>query len=426
MTILLVGCTGFLGEAIIYKLLVKTSYNLIIIIRRKNNMSVSERLNNLFESVKLLYDDYKDRIKAIEVKYDDQRNIDIEMVDLLYIKKHTTVLVNALADVNMNRDIRKAALNNTVTAVNWMKLFQQCLKGQLYLYISTCYVNFHRKDVGDIPEKIMETTMSKKTLTDILDKKSISIGNYENTYVYTKQLAEVLLNSGKGEKRLAIIRPSIIIPAIKSPYSGWGKMQTISYAILGISSGLLSVVRFSNDKIMNTVPVDIVAEDCMVVINEKSTKQLEIRHCCLTGNLNKWYSRQSAINIRDNTYNYFVNYPISINNKTLKPYKLEYKDGLFHLLTTLFFHIIRMFCHWWSITQNPFKLFNLFYKNMLFTYYFDRHLIKFVQKKLIFKRELKENDIKYPNLTFEQCYFAFTKNLQNIIDNDDSISCLLF
>ena len=91
MTILLVGCTGFLGEAVVYKLLVETSHNLIIIIRRKNNMSVSERLNTLLESVKLSYDDYKDRIKVIEVKYDDQRNIDIEMVDLLYIKTHTTV-----------------------------------------------------------------------------------------------------------------------------------------------------------------------------------------------------------------------------------------------------------------------------------------------------------------------------------------------
>ena len=85
-----------------------------------------------------------------------------------------------------------------------------------------------------------------------------------------------------------------------------------------------------------------------------------------------------------------------------------------------------MFCHLWSSTKNLFELFNLFYKNILFTYNFDRHLIKFVQKKLIFKRELKENDIKYPNLTFEQCYFAFTKNLQNVIDNDDSISRLLF
>ena len=236
----------------------------------------------------------------------------------------------------------------------------------------------------------------------------------------------MLLNSGKREKKLAIIRPSIIIPAIKSPYPGWGKLQTISYAILGISSGLLSVVRFPNEKIMNTVPVDIVAEDCMMVINEESTKQLEIRHCCLTGNLNKWYSRQSARNMRDNAYNYFIENPISINNKTLKPYKLEYKDGWLHLLTTLIFHIIRMFCHWWSSTKNLFELFNLFYKNILFTYNFDRHLIKFVQKKLIFKRELKENDIKYPNLTFEQCYFAFTKNLQNVIDNDDSISRLLF
>ena len=135
MSILLVGCTGFLGEALIYKLLRETKHNLILVIRTKENKSVIERVNELFDSIRLSYDDYKDRITTVQVRYDDQRNIDISAKDEAYIKKHTTILVNALADVHMNRELRKATLNNTVTALNWMEFFQTCPKGCL-LYTS--------------------------------------------------------------------------------------------------------------------------------------------------------------------------------------------------------------------------------------------------------------------------------------------------
>ena len=144
MSILLIGCTGFLGEALIYKLLRDTKYNLILVIRTKENKSINDRVEELFDSIRLSYDEYKKRITPVQVRYDDQRNIDISAKDESYIKKHTTVLVNALADVHMNRELRKATLNNTVTAL--MKLFE-CPKGELYLYISTD-VNFHRMEVG--------------------------------------------------------------------------------------------------------------------------------------------------------------------------------------------------------------------------------------------------------------------------------------
>ena len=156
MAILLVGCTGFLGEALLFKLLRETKHNIILVIRRKDNKSINERLLEMFDSIRLPYEEYKSRIKTIQVTYGDDRSIVLSSKDDAYIKKNTTILVNALADVHMNRELRKATLNNTVTALNWMEKFQQCEKGELYLYISTAYVNFHRMTSGDIPEEILE------------------------------------------------------------------------------------------------------------------------------------------------------------------------------------------------------------------------------------------------------------------------------
>lgn len=183
MSVLLVGCTGFLGEALVYKLLRETEHELIVIIRTKDNKTIQERVMEMFDSIKLSYNEYKSRMKLIQVSYDDRRNIAISAEDDIYIKKNVKILVNALADVHFNRELRKAALNNTVTALQWMRKFQQFEKGETYLYISTAFVNFHRLQSGKIPEKILEKNMTHKTLENILDNKLTSLGNYENSYV---------------------------------------------------------------------------------------------------------------------------------------------------------------------------------------------------------------------------------------------------
>lgn len=427
MAVLLVGCTGFLGEALLFKLLRETKRKIILVIRKKNNKTIEERLMEIFDSIRLPYNEYSSRIKSIQVSYDDERNIQLSSKDDIYIKKHTTLLVNALADVHMNRELRKAALNNTVTALNWMRKFQDCENGELYLYISTAYVNFHRMNHGDIPEKILEKGMTSSTLSNILENKQTTIGDYENTYLYTKQLAEVLLCEEKREKRLVILRPSIIIPAMESPFPGWGKIQTMSYLLLGIGSGLLSVVRHRDEKNQNTVPVDIVAEDCLMVIEKDTEKKaLEIRHCCLTGNVKSWFTKESTDIIRERAYQYFMVNPLIVKNKRLFPYKIEYKRSWFHLFATFIAHLIRMIYHWWKWSDSWYDFFRILYKNMMFTYRFDRNLTKFSQKNIVFKRERKHNDINYPVITFEDCYYEFVKNMQNVISSDNKIINLFF
>ena len=62
----------------------------------------------------------------------------------------------------------------------------------------------------------------------------------------------------------------------------------------------------------------------------------------------------------------------------------------------------------------------------MFTYTFDRNLTRFSQKKLVYKRAPKHNDIKYPSVAFEDCYFEFVKNMQDVIGSDAKIIKLFF
>ena len=427
MHILLIGCTGFVGEAIIFKLLRDTKHKLIIALRPKNGKSIEQRLHEMLDSVRLSYPDYASRLTPVKVGYTDTRAIVISERDDAYIKKKASVFVNALADVNMNRELRKAALNNTVTALNWMAKFQECKSPRLYLYLSTAFVNFHRLDKGEVPEEILERGMSAFTLRDILARKHSYIGRYENTYVYTKQLTEVLLEEAKRDKRLVIIRPSIVIPALEAPYPGWGKIQTISYMILGISTGILSMVRCPSQSHKNTVPVDLVADDCLNVIDrDQDDGQTEIRHMCLTGNVRTWLSPESFTILRRNAYEYFVVNPLILQNRQLFPFKVEFKAGWRQILLTLVVHVIRMVCHWWKWADTWEDLAHILCKSMLFTYRFDRHLARFGQKELVFKRAPKPNDISYPTVAFEECYFEFVKEFQNAVGYDSNIVNLFF
>ena len=47
------------------------------------------------------------------------------------------------------------------------------------------------------------------------------LGACPNTYVYTKGLAEQLLETQRGSVPLAIVRPSIVTAAESEPFPGW-------------------------------------------------------------------------------------------------------------------------------------------------------------------------------------------------------------
>ena len=54
------------------------------------------------------------------------------------------------------------------------------------------------------------------------------LGNYPNTYTFTKSLTEKILAKDKGIHPITIVRPSIIGASWKEPFPGW--VDTVSAA----------------------------------------------------------------------------------------------------------------------------------------------------------------------------------------------------
>jgi thioester reductase-like protein len=415
MNILLVGCTGFFGKGLIYYLLNNTKHNVIIALRPKNKLSIKERVKKILNELNLEYD--KERIKIIKVEYDNLRNIIMSDENSEYLKKNIDVLLNGLADINFNRPLKKAVMNNTVTALNWLDFSKSCEKVKRYIYISTAFVNFHIEDTNRIKEKIYEKNMSDKTLTDILNDKIICIKPYYNTYLYSKQLTEILLLKRKDNIKLSIFRPSVITPAIKYPYSGWTELQTYSFQIFAIGIGIFPCWDASRNCInhnnINIIPVDIAAKDCIIMIEDK--ENIKIKHSCFTGNNNYSMSFSDIYKIYNEAYDYYKNNPISINNKKYVPYfPFCTKDNTYlYIVILIIYYLIDRF--------KERKGINSFLKELILSYKIttesSKFMIFFISKKKIFERN---SDDKWFNIDYNQIlsWRNFIKNINTIIKND--------
>jgi fatty acyl-CoA reductase len=88
--------------------------------------------------------------------------------------------------------------------------------------VSTAYVNCDRKggeiyetiyeddqDVEQIVKKIMEMDLQY-----VKDNEKKLIGNFPNTYTFTKNLAEKYLKKHKDDVKCVVVRPSIIASSL--------------------------------------------------------------------------------------------------------------------------------------------------------------------------------------------------------------------
>ena len=98
-----------------------------------------------------------------------------------------------------------------------LQLAKECKKLIVFTHISTCYVNCNRKgyikeqiyNPDDNVSQIVEDIM-RKDPKELSDNLKTYIGEYPNTYTYTKSLAEKQLMKTKGNLNVVIYRPSII------------------------------------------------------------------------------------------------------------------------------------------------------------------------------------------------------------------------
>lgn len=91
------------------------------------------------------------------------------------------------------------------------------------------------------------------------------IGNYPNTYTFTKSMAERTLKKKQSRIPISVVRPSIIICCYKDPFIGWTDTLSAAGGItFGIGTGLMQNMHADTSSIIDCIPCDTVTNSVII------------------------------------------------------------------------------------------------------------------------------------------------------------------
>ncbi|XP_056639603.1 facilitated trehalose transporter Tret1-like isoform X2 [Diorhabda sublineata] len=283
--VFITGGTGFMGKILIEKLLRSTEVNTIyLLVREKKGKSIHTRIDELFEDV--IFDEvkkkcpkFKHKIEAISGEC-QLSGLGLNITDMQTLISKVNIIFHVAATVRFDENI-KIAYDINVNGIKYViDLARKMTNLKSIVHVSTAYSNCTR---SVIEEKIYDCPLSYEDVGRILEKISHEeadaltprlLGEWPNTYTYTKALAENLVNDiGKGLP-LAIFRPSIIVSTYKEPIPGWiDNLYGPTGCCAGVVTGVLRVLYCDPNLVADIVPIDTCVSALISIAWDLTTKK---------------------------------------------------------------------------------------------------------------------------------------------------------
>lgn len=230
--VLVTGGTGFLGKTILEKLLfscpkVKKIY---LLLREKRGSPVVERLETLkkdaaFSRVKEHDAALLDKLVPIA---GDVRELGLQMsAESVQLIQSVSIIIHGAATVRFDEPLKESIIMNTRGTREVLNLAKG-LKGlKLFAHISTAYCNPHLELCEEKLYPIDSDWRATIKMAETLDLETLEvfakkvIDYHPNSYTFSKQLSEHMVNDHRHELPIIIHRPSIVSPSINEPLAGW-------------------------------------------------------------------------------------------------------------------------------------------------------------------------------------------------------------
>ncbi|XP_044235646.2 fatty acyl-CoA reductase 1 isoform X2 [Ursus arctos] len=269
--VLLTGATGFLGKVLLEKLLrscpkVNSVY---VLVRQKAGQTPQERVEEiisgkLFDRLRDENPDFREKVIAINSEL-TQPKLALSEEDNEIIIDSVNIIFHCAATVRFNENLRDAVQLNVIATRQLILLAQQMKNLEVFMHVSTAYAYCNRKHIDEVvypppvdPKKLIDSLewMDDGLVNDITPK---LIGDRPNTYIYTKALAEYVVQQEGAKLNVAIVRPSIVGASWKEPFPGWiDNFNGPSGLFIAAGKGILRTMRASNNALADLVPVDVV------------------------------------------------------------------------------------------------------------------------------------------------------------------------
>ncbi|KAM0943970.1 putative oxidoreductase [Dioscorea sansibarensis] len=314
---LITGATGFLGKVLVEKILRTTPDvgKIYVLIKAKDEESAMKRLKceiintELFRRLREMqgknYQAFMLRKLVPVVGNVREAELGLEPELANEISREVDVIVNSAANTTFDERYDVALDINTLGPSRLMSFAKRFHKLKLFLQVSTAYVNGQRQ--GNIPEKpfCIGDTIASETLppssensTRVLDvdgeiklasqclstescdaslmQKMKNLGlerakmhGWQDTYVFTKAMGEMVINEMRGSVPVIVVRPSVIESTYQEPFPGWmeGNRQVMmDPIILHYGKGQLTGFLVDPNGVLDVVPADMVVNSMLAAM----------------------------------------------------------------------------------------------------------------------------------------------------------------
>ncbi|XP_012265217.2 fatty acyl-CoA reductase wat-like [Athalia rosae] len=268
--VFITGGTGFLGKVLIEKLLrscpdISTIY---LLIRSKKGKDVHNRLEAIFDDpiFELLKKEQpKYRHKIIVVSGDcSLPNLGLSSDDKDLLIRETSIVFHVAATVRFDEKIKYAVAINVSGTKEVMDMCRAMHNLKSVIYVSTAYSNCNQLTIKEefYPPPIsgqnlenLTATLDERRLDDITP---ILLGDFPNTYAFTKAIAENTAKDNGKDLPLGIFRPAMVISTSSEPIQGWiDNVFGPTGGIVGAGAGLIRTLNVNSDCVAEVIPVDL-------------------------------------------------------------------------------------------------------------------------------------------------------------------------
>ncbi len=277
----------FVGKVVAEKLLRSCPHvaRIYLLVRKKKKTTPAQRFEELltstvFDTLRASRKDFVEfaRSKFALVNGDlllPQMGMNAE--DWSMLGGSVQVILHNAATILFDEPLEEALRNNTMGALNVLGFARSCPQLDCFVHCSTAYVNpgvkmpemvreevYPTPELTDDPERLLEDLMA--TDPRLLAKRLPQIlGNFPNTYTFTKNLTEQMLLRCRGSVPVCIVRPSIVACTWDGPIRGWidNVNAAGSYYLLG-ALGMLRYVWGKANNVGDLIPVDFISNASIV------------------------------------------------------------------------------------------------------------------------------------------------------------------
>ncbi|KAL3271472.1 hypothetical protein HHI36_021958 [Cryptolaemus montrouzieri] len=244
-TIFITGGTGYLGKIFLEKLL-RTCPKLrkiYILLRPKKGKEINERFEEIFDGPNM---------------------VPLKIANPKFLRK-VNFVIHCAATVRFDEKLKVAAYINVRGVRDLLKIAGQIKNLKGFLHVSTAYSNCNRKTIDETFYKPGISYNHLLELVEMLDEEKLEkitptlIGNWPNTYVFTKCISEDMIKHEAKNLPIAVLRPSIVIGSVNEPVKGWiDNFYGATGVFLGAGLGVLGSLQAIADNVAEMIPADYV------------------------------------------------------------------------------------------------------------------------------------------------------------------------